>query len=179
MQTYLVPIEERTIVLAEIKNIDAVAALDAMDAHVDDWRDAVKGKQRGIFSFDDVAALKIKNLKKRIYTDIETIPAWKMKECIYKGIDDYEFFYDEWKELNVGDRWGNNGWSAFFKNSFDMPERFKGKKVTLNVYFGGDSLLSLNGEPYQGLDPFRNSVLLTDCAKGDEHYDVDIDSYYV
>ena len=165
--------------MAEIKNMDAVAALDAMDAHVDDWRDAVKGKQRGIFSFDDVAALKIKNLKKRIYTDIESIPAWKMKECIYKGVGDYEYLYDEWKDIDVGDRWGNNGWSAFFKNSFDMPERFKGKKVTLNVYFGGDSLLSLNGKPYQGLDPFRNSVLLTDCAKGDEHYDVDIESYYV
>ena len=52
--------------MAEIKNLDAVAALDAMDAHVDDWRDAVKGKQRGIFSFDDVAALKIKNLKNRL-----------------------------------------------------------------------------------------------------------------
>ena len=165
--------------MAEIKNLDAVAALDAMDAHVDDWRDAVKGKQRGIFSFDDLVTVKLKTFKKRIYTDIETIPAWKMKECIYKGVDDYEFLYDEWKDLNVGDRWGNNGWSAFFKNSFDMPERFKGKKVTLNVYFGGDSLLSLNGEPYQGLDPFRNSVLLTDCAKGDEHYDVDIESYYV
>ena len=87
-----------------------------------------------------------------------------MKECIYKGVGDYEYFYDEWKELNVGDKWGNNGWSAFFKNSFDMPERFAGKKVTLNVYFGGDSLLSLNGEPYQGLDPFRNSVLLSENA---------------
>ncbi len=165
--------------MAEIKNLDAVASLDAMDAHVDDWRDATKGKQRGIFSFDDVVAVKLKTLKKRIYTDVESIPAWKMRECIYKGVDDYEFLYDEWKDLNVGDRWGNNGWSAFFKNSIDLPERFAGKRVTLNVYFGGDSLLSLNGEPYQGLDPFRNSVLLTECAKGGEHYDVDIESYYV
>ncbi len=165
--------------MAEIKNLDAVAALDAMDAHVDDWRDATKGKQRGIFSFDDVVNVKLKTLKKRIYTDIESIPAWKMKECIYKGIGDYEYLYDEWKELNVGDRWGNNGWSAFFKNSFEIPERFAGKKVTLNVYFGGDSLLSLNGEPYQGLDPFRNSVLLSDCAEAGKHYDVDIESYYV
>ena len=39
--------------MAEIKNLDAVASLEAMDAHVDDWRDATKGKQRGIFSFDD------------------------------------------------------------------------------------------------------------------------------
>lgn len=165
--------------MAEIKNFDAVASLDAMDAHCNDWRDAVKGKQRGIFSFDDVVAAKLKTLKKRIFTDIESIPPWKMKECIYKNIGEYEFFYDEWKEINVGERWGNNGWSAFFKNSFDMPARFAGKKVTLNVYFGGDSLLSLNGEPYQGLDPFRNTVLLTECAKGDEHYDVDIESYYV
>ena len=165
--------------MAEIKNFDAVAALDAMDAHVDDWRDATKGKQRGIFSFDDVVNVKLKTLKKRIYTDIESLPAWKMKECIYKGIGDYEYFYDEWKELNVGDRWGNNGWSAFFKNSFDIPERFAGKKVTLNVYFGGDSLLSINGEPYQGLDPFRNSVLLSNEAVAGEHYDIDIESYYV
>ena len=165
--------------MAEIKNIDAVASLDAMDAHVDDWRDATKGKQRGIFSFDDLVTVKLKTLKKRIYTDVESIPACKMKECIYKGIGDYEFFYDEWKDLNVGDKWGNNGWSAFFKNSFDLPQRFAGKKVTLNVYFGGDSLLSINGEPYQGMDPFRNSVLLTPCAKGGEHYDVDIESYYV
>lgn len=165
--------------MAEIKNFDAVASLDAMDAHCNDWRDAVKGKQRGIFSFDDVVAAKLKTLKKRTFTDIESIPPWKMKECIYKDIGEYEFFYDEWKEINVGERWGNNGWSAFFKNSFDMPARFAGKKVTLNVYFGGDSLLSLNGEPYQGLDPFRNTVLLTECAKGDEHYYVDIESYYV
>ncbi len=165
--------------LSELKNFDAVASLDAMDAHVDDWRDATKGKQRGIFSFDDLVKVKLKTFKKRIFTDIETIPAWKMKECIYKAPGEYEYFYDEWKDLNVGDTWGNNGWSAFFKNSFDLPQRFEGKKVTLNVYFGGDSLLSLNGEPYQGLDPFRNSVLLTDCAKGGEHYDVDIESYYV
>ncbi|MCR5522254.1 MAG: hypothetical protein K6F64_01265 [Clostridia bacterium] len=165
--------------MAEIKNIDAVASLEAMDAHVDDWRDATKGKQRGIFSFDDLVNVKLKMLKKRIFTDIESIPPWKMKECIYKDIGEYEFFYDEWKEINVGDKWGNNGWSAFFKNSFDMPERFAGKKVTLNVYFGGDSLLSVNGEPYQGMDPFRNSVLLTSEATGKEHYDVDIESYYV
>lgn len=165
--------------MAEIKNIDAVASLDAMDAHVDDWRDATKGKQRGIFSFDDVVQVKLKALKKRMYTDVESIPAWKMRECIYNAPGDYTYLYDGWKEINVGDRWGNNGWSAFFKNTFDIPERFKGKKVTLNVYFGGDSLLTLNGEPYQGLDPFRNSVLLTDKAKGGEHFDVDIESYYV
>ena len=82
--------------MAENKNLDAFAGLDAMDAHDDDWRDAVKGKQRGIFSFDDVVNVKLKALKKRIYTDFESIPAWKMKECIYKGVGEYEYLFGEW-----------------------------------------------------------------------------------
>ena len=161
------------------KELQAISSIDAMEFHVNDWRDATKGKQRGIFSFDDLAAIKIKELKKRIYMDVEFMNPWKMRECIYKDIGDYEFLYDEWKDLNVGDRWGRNGLSAFFKNAFDIPARFKGQKVTLNVYFGGDSLVSLNGVPYQGLDPFRNSILLTNCAAGGEHFDVDIESYFV
>ena len=161
------------------KELQALSSIDAMEFHVNDWRDATKGKQRGIFSFDDLAAIKIRELKKRIYTDVEFMKPWKMRECIYKDVGEYEYLYEGWKELNVGDRWGRNGWSAFFKNDFDLPARFKGQKVTLNVYFGGDSLVSLNGVPYQGLDPFRNSILLTGCAEGGEHYDVDIESYFV
>ena len=162
-----------------ISKTDALNSIDVMEAHVDDWRDATKGKQRGIFSFDQLVKIKLKELKKRIYTDVEPLRPWKMRECIYKGVGDYEYLYEGWKDIDVGDVWGGNGLSAFFKNSFSIPERFAGKKVTLNVYFGGDSLLSLNGKPYHGLDPFRNTVLLTDCAEGGEHYDVDIESYYV
>ena len=53
------------------------------------------------------------------------------------------------------------------------------EKVTLYVYFGGDSLVSVNGVPFQGLDPFRNAVVLTDCAKAGDTYDIDIESYFV
>lgn len=159
--------------------IKAISSIDAMEAHVNDWRDAVKGKQRGIFSFDDLVTIKLKELKKRIFTDIEFTKPWKMRECVYKSIGEYEYLYDGWKDLDVGGRWGGNGLSAFFKNSVDIPKRFKGKRVTLNIYFGGDSLVSLNGVPYQGMDPFRNSVLLTPCAEGGEHFDIDVESYFV
>ncbi|HZJ78085.1 MAG TPA: glycoside hydrolase family 38 C-terminal domain-containing protein [Clostridia bacterium] len=165
--------------MAENTKKDAVASIEAMEEHVNTWRWTVKTKQRGIFSFDELVAIKLKELKKRIYTDVEMLKPWKMRECIFKDVGEYEYLYDGWKDADVGDSWGGEGLSAFFKNSVDIPERFKGKKVTLNVYFGGDSLLSLNGVPYQGLDPFRNSVLLTECAQGNEHYDIDIESYFV
>ncbi|MCR5484873.1 MAG: hypothetical protein K6F09_04700, partial [Clostridiales bacterium] len=161
------------------KERKAISSIDAMEAHVNDWRDAVKGKQRGIFSFDDLVAIKLKEIKTRIYTDVEFMKPWKMRECIYKDVGVYDYLYDGWKDLSVGDKWGGNGLSAFFKNDIDIPERFKGKKVTLNFYFGGDSLVTLNGVPYQGMDPFRNTVLLTDCAEGGEHYDIDVESYFV
>ena len=45
------------------KELQAISSIDAMEFHVNDWRDATKGKQRGIFSFDDLAAIKIKELK--------------------------------------------------------------------------------------------------------------------
>ena len=156
-----------------------IPSVEGMEAHIDTWRGLIKNKQRGIFAFDELAEIKLKTLKKRIYTDFELTDAWKMRECNYKDIGDYEFFYDEWKELNVGDYWGGNGVSAFFKNKIVIPEKFEGKKVSLYVYFGGDSLVSVNGVPFQGLDPFRNAVVLTNCAKAGEVFDIDIESYFV
>ena len=156
-----------------------IPSVEGMEAHIDTWRDIIKNKQRGIFAFDELVEIKLKALKKRIYTDFENTAPWKMRECIYKDIGDYEYLYDGWKDLDVGGYWGGNGLSSFFKNKITIPERFEGKKVTLYVYFGGDSRVSVNGVPFQGLDPFRNAVVLTDCAKAGDTYDIDIESYFV
>ena len=156
-----------------------VPSTEGMDAHIDTWRDIIKNKQRGIFAFDELAEIKLKTLKKRIYTDFENTGSWQMRECIYKEIGEYEYLYDGWKELKVGDYWGGNGLSAFFKNKIVIPEKFAGQRVTLYIYFGGDSLVSVNGVPYQGLDPFRNAVTLTECAKAGEEFEIDVESYFV
>jgi len=157
----------------------ALSSIDAMERHVNDWREGTKGKQRGIFNFDQLVESKLKELKKRIFTDIEFMRPWRMRECVHKAVGEYDYLYEGWKELPVGGKWGGNGLSAFFKNEVDIPERFQGKRVVLCVYFGGDSLVSLNGVPYQGMDPFRNSVLLLEEARGGEHFDIDVESYFV
>ena len=165
--------------MSENEKMKAVPSTEGMEAHIDTWRGLIKNKQRGIFAFDELAEIKLKTLKKRIYTDFENTDPWQMRECIYKDIGDYEYLYDGWKELKVGGYWGGNGLSAFFKNKIVIPEKFAGQKVTLYIYFGGDSLVSVNGVPYQGLDPFRNAVVLTDCAKAGEVFDIDVESYFV
>ena len=47
----------------------------------------------------------------------------------------------------------------------------------LKLYVGGDGLLSLDGKPYQGLDPFRDTVPITDCGKGGEEWSAEVESY--
>ncbi|MDR1093546.1 MAG: glycosyl hydrolase-related protein [Clostridiales bacterium] len=149
-----------------------------LEEKLNGWRWVIKEKQRGIFSFEDLAAIKLADLKIKIYPSVHEIPAWQIKECIHRGIGKYEFIDAEWREIDVGDNWGGEGRSAFFRNKIEIPAEMKGMPVALMLYLEGDSLLSLNGVPYHGLDPFRNSVLLTECAKGGETYDIDVESYY-
>ena len=97
-----------------------IPSVEGMEAHIDTWRDIIKNKQRGIFAFDELVEIKLKALKKRIYTDFENTAPWKMRECIYKDIGDYEYLYDGWKDLDVGGYWGGNGLSSFFKNKITI-----------------------------------------------------------
>ena len=149
-----------------------------LEEKLNGWRREIKGKQRGIFSFEDQVTIKLADLKLKIYPLVSEIPAWQIKECIHTGIGEYEFIDTEWRTIDVGDNWGGEGRSAFFRNKIQIPKEMKGRPVALMLYLEGDSLLSLNGVPYHGLDPFRNSVLLTECAKGGEAFDVDVESYY-
>ncbi|MCL2043083.1 MAG: glycosyl hydrolase-related protein [Treponema sp.] len=149
-----------------------------LEEKLNGWRWIIKGKQRGVFSFDDLMNIKLADLKIKIYPMVREIPAWQIKECIHTGIGEYKFIDTEWRTIDVGDNWGGEGRSAFFRNKITIPQEMKGKPVALMLYLEGDSLLSINGVPYHGLDPFRNSVLLAEKAKGGETFEIDVESYY-
>lgn len=143
------------------------------------WKEDVKGKKRGIFTFEERVRLKLSELKECIYKTTYPLEPWKIRQCYYKDIGQYEFLDEDWRSIDVGGTWGGKGMSAFFKNNIIIPEEMKGEKVVLQLYLGGDSLLSINNVPYQGLDPFRNIVALTECAEGGEEYAAEVESYYM
>ncbi len=151
----------------------------SLDEMLGDWREQIKGKQRGLYTFENIVDLKLKELKARIYSEVVPADEWMMKQVYFRGVGRYEDIDKEFKPIKVGETWGGEDVSCFFKQKIKIPPEMKGKKVVLLVYFGGDSLLSLNGVPHQGMDPMRNLVFLTDCAKGDEEYEVNVESYYM
>lgn len=147
-----------------------------IDAILRRWREEIKAKQRRIISFEETVDIKIQSLRLWIYPDTAPLAGWECREFTYSRHREREF-HGDWRPIGVGDTWGGPDCSALFRTTARMPARFKDQKVVLKVYFGGDGLLSLNGNPYMGLDPFRDTVPLTDCATGDEQYEFELEAY--
>ncbi len=152
---------------------------NTMDNTLKFWRDEIKGKQRGIYNCKDRINLAINKIKERIYKKILRCDNWLKKECYYTDVGKYKFLDKEWMPIRVGDLWGGKNVSCFFKQTVKIPDYLKGEKVKFLLYLGGDSLVKINGKPYQGLDPFRNEILLTENAKGGEIFNIEVESYHV
>ena len=152
-------------------------ALKQIDARVQGAKDGLMGKARCRYTFEEIACKRIADLHQKVYKKTYPCDNWVKREFYYNGVGDYDYIDKEFVPIKVGENWGNKWVSCFFKTQIVIPEEFDGEKVCLQIFLGGDSLLSVNGVPYQGLDPFRNSVCLTNCAKKGEVFDIDIESY--
>ncbi|MBN1451163.1 MAG: alpha-mannosidase [Anaerolineales bacterium] len=147
------------------------------DGVVKTWRQAIKSKERRIFRLEERVEIRLGAIQKRLFTSCKPLDEWLIRQAYYRDIGTYEFIDADWRPIRVGETWGGPNVSAFFRRRIQIPPEMAGQPVTLRCYIGGDSLLSLNGVPYHGLDPFRNEVLLTDSANPGELFDVEIESY--
>jgi alpha-mannosidase len=141
------------------------------------WRVEIKAKQRRIISFEETAEIKINFLRKLIHPLTAPLEGWQFREFIYTRHREKNFKDQDWRPIAVGQHWGGPDCSALFRCRATLPPAFKGRKVALKIYVGGDGLLFLGGKPYHGLDPFRDTVPLTPKAKGGETFDFEIESY--
>jgi len=148
-----------------------------MYAVVNRWRKNVKGKFRGIASFEERAGLRFDDIKKHIYEKRVSVDNWKIRQARYRGWGDYKYLDKKWRPIKVGQYWGGDDVTAFFKQRIRIPKAMQGDKVALQIFLGGDSLVTVNGKPYHGLDIFRNELPLTEKAKAGEVFDVEIESY--
>ncbi len=141
------------------------------------WRLEIKQKQRRIISFEETVEIKINALKAAIFAETEPLTGWEYRQFKYTRHRERKFIDKDWRPIEVGQHWGGPDMSAMFRCKAKMPRRFAGQKVALKIYFGGDGLINVNGKPFHGLDPFRDTVILTDKAKGNETYDFDAEAY--
>ena len=143
----------------------AGSKLSGIDEILGRWRQEVKAKQRRIISLEETFDIKVRSLRALINPETEPAGPWEVREFVYSRKRERRWTGD-WKPIAVGEHWGGPDCSALFRAKLHLPEKFAGRKVVLKLYVGGDGLLSLDGKPYQGLDPFRDTVPITDCGKG-------------
>ncbi len=144
---------------------------------LDKWRGLIKSKKRAIISYEEIIQGRIESLRPWIFPDTEPLEGWECRQFKYTNKGERRFVDDEWRPIRVGDTWGGPDMSACFRCRARLPERFAGKHVALKVYFSGDGLLRVDGKAYQGLDPFRDTVMMSRCAEGGKEYDFEVESY--
>lgn len=104
----------------------------------------------------------------RPYIVLKQIERWEAKLAYYVEPGKYEFFGE--KQIHIGDVWGNPGETAFLRTTLDLPDE---EDLALDIVLGGESLLKLNGKPYQALDRNRSIVPLPK----EKRVEIEIEAY--
>ena len=103
------------------------------------------------------------------------LDGWQRRLAIHRGPGQYDWLDEVPTEIGVGDVWARQGQTAFLSRSITIPDAWAGLKVGLELVTGGEGLLSVNGEPYHGVDDRRGFVLLRKACSGGETLALDIE----
>lgn len=132
---------------------------------------------RRAYSDTEVLELNINRLRDSMYRDPVALDEWDFKQAYYHGPGNYEFIDKEWRKIRIGETWGGEDITAFFRKTAVVPEAHHGKPLFLDIYFNGDSLLKVNGVPHQGLDHYRRVIFLTERAVKGTRYEFEVEGH--
>lgn len=95
-------------------------------------------------------------LDKYCYSDSVVMNEWESYDGDYLGHGKYEFS-DDVKTMKLGDHWfARYDCARIFKTHVTLPESFKSGKVYLNLDFGGEILVRVNGVPVNSVSSSEN-----------------------
>jgi alpha-mannosidase len=119
-----------------------------------------------------------------MYTDSEPLGGFYYRDGQYSPAQINE---GEWVPFDTEkDWWGYPECYCWFKHSFEIPERFKGKTVIYRVYpydsgawneRNPQLIIFIDGKTVQGVDPNHRDVRLLDKAVGGEKFNIQINAY--
>ena len=128
---------------------------------------------------------KMRSVKEYFYDDTESFLQWKTLAGMYVADGKYENIEPEWSDISVGQSWqAERDHVRWFSHRVNIPDRFAGRKVYLDLDLGGEGLLYINGEIVSAVVSYTNpshkemrtKYLLAECAAGGEKYDVTVET---
>jgi len=137
----------------------------------------IKDKMRSAYTPQQWMGVQIEKIKAARFSETLKLEDWKIRDAIYHRPGDYEWLDRQWRSYQIGDEWGGENRTAFFRCEAKVPENFGGKYGVLHLKPGGEGLLTLNGEQLAGLDSKHEVVFLAEQLKGGEALQIEIEQY--
>ena len=106
-------------------------------------------------------ARQLERLEALVYLDPIELPDWQYQRAQLTGPNEYEYLDTTWGDIAVGDEWGGPDTTGFFRKKLIIPASHAGSDAYLDIDMdGGETQLTINGRPWQGLDWNRSLVPL-------------------
>ncbi|MFA6449170.1 MAG: glycoside hydrolase family 38 C-terminal domain-containing protein, partial [bacterium] len=136
----------------------------------------IKDKMRSAYTPEQWLGVLVEAAKEERFEEHFALTNWEIREAIYSGPDNYRQL-GGWKRYKIGDTWGGEDHTAFFRCEVKVPASFKGKTGVLRLIPGGEALLKVNGKPFAGLDEKHDTVFIADKMRGGETLKLEIEAY--
>ena len=137
----------------------------------------IKDKMRSAYTPQQWMGVQIEKIKTARFSETVKLEDWNIREAIYHRPGNYEWLDRQWRPYQIGDEWGGENCTAFFRCEAKVPESFDGKYCVLYLKPGGEGLLTLNGKQLAGLDSKHEVIFLAEQMKGGETLQIEIEQY--
>ena len=115
-----------------------------------------------------------------VYYDAIDLTPWQYRRARLTGPGQYEEIDADWGEINLGDTWGVRDTTAFFRKMVQIPASHAGQNTFLDIDMdGGETQLSIDGRPWQGLDWHRSLVPLGEYAEAGREIELEMEAFII
>ncbi len=136
------------------------------------------------FTKESIIERKMKNLLAIMYDEYVQIPKWHASSAVFLR----EKCYADHKDvgvLSIGDSWTcYDTFTMWFKAEVTVPTSFEGKPLVLELDFGGEAIVRINGEIISALTSYlspsvgtRTRVFVTASAVPETVYNIEIEAH--
>ncbi|MBQ2759067.1 MAG: alpha-mannosidase [Clostridia bacterium] len=110
---------------------------------------------------EEYIELRYIKLKRYIYDEMREISPVYIREARQTAEMQYEFYDEEYRELNIGELYYTPDGSAFIKCCVTIPEELKDREVYLYTKTSSEMTVKVNSKYAGGFDPNRQRILIS------------------
>jgi len=113
------------------------------------------------------------------YHPLDLTP-WQYRRARLTSPNQYDYLDADWSLINLGDEWGGPDVTAFFRKTVTIPATHAGPDTVLDIFLdGGETQLSIDGRPWQGLDWHRSLAPLGEFAETGRTLDLELEAFII